>query len=228
MENFNEREKKYLAIMDLNDKKLKLQDELLAKIEDLKTQYIGPMKEIDKELEKYKDFMIARDKKLSNYSRFPRKDIIGALLYILNSIYGKEFAYHYAETLTTTNSFGLDHGVGIIAPKDICDTFVKKETYVVEPITMYNKEYLDDMVLIQRHRIPVVTDNDITFYFLDGSKTVDQKKYDCIYEFIDCLVDYRWVYEKDTITKDEIMDAAKKFVEIYNKDEKGKILKKEN
>ena len=93
---------------------------------------------------------------------------------------------------------------------------------------MYNKEYLDDMVLIQRHRIPVVTDNDITFYFLDGSKTVDQKKYDCIYEFIDCLVDYRWVYEKDTITKDEIMDAAKKFVEIYNKDEKGKILKKEN
>ena len=39
---------------------------------------------------------------------------------------------------------------------------------------------------------------------------------------------YSRFHGKDTITKDEIMDATHAFVEAYKKDEKGKILKKEN
>lgn len=228
MENVAKRLQDYTEVQKLLDEKKEIKNriaeelgEAYQKIED---KYNDALCENAKALDKYKDFLAERSDNISIYSKFNRDDIIDALLYVLSEVNGCDFIYHYAEVLKVNDTLYPLLGVGIIAPKDVFETLhITPKTSDEYEVVNCPKEQVNDLIVFRRFQAPMVTDDEITFYWDSGRRVVDVNDYDCVYDFIDCLVDYRWISEREDITSFEIMNRAKQFVDGYaKKEEKSK------
>lgn len=219
----------FVKIRELLDRKEILKatktDEIERSLEEIDSKYEDSFYEIDKELDNYSELLKERKDNISTYSKFDRKTIISALKYILEEIYDIEFQYEYADSIRRDDGFPIaTNGGGILAPKGSFYTNLPMAGGEVR--AFYYIKNSNDIIVFYNTMAPLITEEYITFYGEDGKKLIYSKNYDCVYNFIDCLVDYRWISKREEISENEIMNRATQFVENYKSKEKGKVYKK--
>lgn len=229
--NIEKRVKAYQKIKDIETKRKEL---FVARQNDIKNssnndrdavevKYADDIYNLEMELNKYDNMLWERSRKLSKFSTFPRKDIMEVLKYVLGEVYNEPFVYEYGTVYCVDdNDNMIFDNMGILTTKKNYDDFIISfNKFGANQRFGYRNNQSDDIVFFDFDANPHLTKDSISFYDLDGNKVIDSKN-DVIYSFIDQLIDYKWIYKKDNLSRYDFFNQANKFLENYSKEDMPK------
>ena len=157
-------------------------------------------------------------------SQFQKKDILPALITILEAVSGEKYVCKYANKMRDNDEYSpliISYNVTYIAPKELDDNFYhisdNGNTKVTYPISKREKiVFIND---------DCINDGVISFYDTEGNRSVEEGTNSCVYTFVDCLMEYRRENGEKEMGYNEIMEKALQFVEKYKPIQENDIAK---
>ena len=193
--------------------------EMKKAYEEIISKYYRPLYENELELEMQERLLNETNKKVSQLSKFHTPYILDAIDLILNSLeegpfvrYDTHFCNYLDDSYDIIKS---DGGMFVIAHESIAKEFDSFYHSSGKRFLSIPRDKEDEIIIIKGSKDPIINEKFITFYDSRGDKTVDTKGHDCIYEFIDFLINKRYHYSDDFDPKKVYYNQAKAFLENY-------------
>ena len=182
-------------------------------------KYFYPIHENENKLEKCEQLINSANIKLSELSKFNKPMILFFIVELLQKIEGEKYSYVHTKAIYDIDSpFTspiMSGSIHVIGKGEIADKFMSN-SFPLDPKKIeISQSSIDDAIIIQESIIPFIHRECIAFYDTRGERTINTKGYRYIYEFINCLINYRYNNMSNELTYNEYREQFEKFVNSY-------------